>query len=142
MCLRLSNEQGFSLVELVTTMVILGIVAFVAMPFLRTTDSSLLTSRDGIIAALSQAQQVAMARDSAANPVTLQVSASSISVQENGIDLVSPGAEYPFNLPNGVSITGGLGTLQYDKLGRTTATTISLNSGQATITVEASGYAH
>jgi Tfp pilus assembly protein FimT len=138
---RISRELGFSFLELVTVIVILGIVVFVAMPRLRVSDSGLLTSRDAIIAALSHAQQVAMARDSAANPVTIQVNADSVAVQEGGVNLVSPGAEYPFNLPTGVTVTGGVGTLHYDKMGRTSPTTISLNDGQATIAVETSGYA-
>lgn len=83
-----------------------------------------------------------MARDSATNPVTVQVNAGSVTVQENGTNAISPGAEYPFNLPNGVSVTSGSGILHYDKLGRTTPTVISLNGGEASITVEASGYAY
>ncbi|MEX1032458.1 MAG: hypothetical protein WDZ30_03790 [Cellvibrionaceae bacterium] len=136
------NALGFSLIELVTIIVVLGALAFFAMPRLRVSDSSLLTSRDAIIAALSHAQQVAMARDSAANPVTLVATANLIEVRENGEVVTSPGAEYPLTFPNGVSITGGIGTLDYDKLGRTAATAISLNNGQATVTVEASGYAY
>lgn len=140
--LRKREGQGFSLVELVTIMVIMGALAFVAMPRLRVSDSSLLTSRDAIIATLSHAQQIAMARDSAANPISLVVNANAIEVQENGATATSPGADYPLTFPSGVSITGGLGTYNYDKLGRTTAASISLNSGQVTISLEESGYAH
>jgi prepilin-type N-terminal cleavage/methylation domain-containing protein len=108
MYLQSAKEQGFSFVELIATIVILGIIAFVAIPMFQSSGSSLLTSRDAIIAALSHAQQIAMARDSAANPVTLQVSANSVAVQENGINVAAPGADYPFNLPNGVTVTGGV----------------------------------
>lgn len=139
---RRSRELGFTLVELVAILVVMGALAFFAMPRLRISDSSLLTSRDAIIAALSHAQQIAMARDSASNPVTLVVTSSSIEVQENGAIVTSPGADYPLTFPSGVSITGGLGTLEYDKLGRTSPSAISLNGGQATVSVEASGYAY
>lgn len=143
--LRRLREQGFTLVELVTTIVILGILAFFAMPRLGVSDSSLLTSRDAIIAAASHAQQIAMARDSATSAITLVVSANAIEVQESGNAAVSPGADYPLTFPSGVNVTSGLGSLSYNKLGGTehgSALTISLNNGQASVTVEESGYAH
>jgi len=139
---KLQKALGFSLIELVTIIVVLGALAFFVLPRLRVSDASLLTSRDQLIAALSHAQQVAMARDSAANPVTFVATATTFDVQENGSSVDLPGVDYPITLPNGVTITAGTGTLDYDKLGRTTATTISLNSGGASVTVEASGYAH
>ncbi len=139
---RRSQELRFTLIELVAMIVIMGALAFFAMPRLGVSDSSLLTSRDGIIAAASHAQQIAMARDGATNPVTLVVGANAIEVRENGATAASPGADYPLTFPNGVSITGRLGIYNYDKLGRTTAATISLNSGQVTISLEESGYAH
>ena len=134
--------QGFSLLELVTIIVVLGALAFFALPRLRPSDTQLLTSRDTIVAALAHAQQIAMARDSATNPITVVVGVSTIDVQENGVSVDLPNVDYPLSFANGVSATAGTGTLSYDKLGRTAATTINLNSGGATITVEASGYAH
>jgi MSHA pilin protein MshC len=139
---RRQNVLGFSLLELVTIIVVLGALAFFALPRLRPSDASLLTSRDTIVAALSHGQQAAMARSSASNPITVVVNSTSIDVQESGVSIDLPNINYPIALPNGVTVTAGTGTLQYDKLGRTSATSISLNSGGAMITVEASGYAH
>lgn len=139
---RRRDVLGFSLVELVTIIVVLGALAFFALPRLQPGNTALLTSRDTIVAALSQAQQVAMARDSATNPVTVVINANTIDVRENGASINLPNANYPITLPGGIAVTAGTGTLQYNKLGRTNATSISLNSGGAIITVEASGYAH
>ncbi|GAB1266084.1 hypothetical protein NBRC116493_17020 [Aurantivibrio infirmus] len=139
---RIGRSHGFSLVELITVLVIVSALSFVVLPRLRISDSSLLTSRDKIVAALTHAQQIAMARDSASNPITFVVSANSVDVRENGSSVDLPGVDYPLAFANGVSATAGTGTLSYDKLGRTSATVISLNNGQVTITVEASGYAH
>ena len=135
------SSKGFSLLELITIIVVLGALAFFALPRLRPSDTSLLTSRDTLVAALTHAQQIAMARDSASNPITAVITTSSIDVQENGSSVDLPNIDYPISLPNGVSVTGGVGILNYDKLGRTSPTTIVLN-GSTLINVEASGYAH
>lgn len=139
---RLYKVLGFSLIELITVIVIAGALAFFALPRLQLSDTSLLAGRDTIIVALSHAQQVAMARDSTSNPITVVLNAGSVDVRENGASISLPGASYPITFPNGVTITAGTGTLDYNKLGQTTASSIALNGGQATVTVEASGYAH
>ena len=139
---RRSDVLGFSLLELITIIVVLGTLAFFVLPRLQPSNASLLTSRDIIVAALSHGQQVAMARDSATNPITVIVGATTIDVRENGTSVVLPNADYPVSLPNGVSVTTGTGTLSYDKLGRTNATSLLLNGGGVTITIEASGYAY
>ncbi|MGH1469852.1 MAG: pilus assembly FimT family protein [Cellvibrionaceae bacterium] len=136
------KNVGFSLIELISVIVMLGIISFFALPKLRVSDSSVMTSRDMIIAALSHTQQIAMARDSSSNPVTIVFTSSSIDVRENGMSINFPGVSYPFSLPNGVTISSGTGTMNYDKLGKTSSTTISLNDGSAVITVEESGYVY
>ena len=139
---RLNKVLGFSLIELVTIIVIIGALAFFALPRLQLTDTSLLTSRDIIVTALSHAQQVAMARDSASNPITVELTVNAIDVRESGASVSLPAVTYPMMLPSGIAVTAGTGTFDYDKLGQTAATSIVLNGGQASITVEASGYAH
>ncbi|MGI1678362.1 MAG: prepilin-type N-terminal cleavage/methylation domain-containing protein [Cellvibrionaceae bacterium] len=139
---NIKKDLGFSLIELISVIVMLGIISFFALPKLRVSDSSVMTSRDMIIAALSHVQQVAMARDSVSNPVTIVFTSSSFDVRENGVSINFPGASYPFSLPNGVVISSGIGTMNYDKLGKTSPVSISLNSGSAVITVEESGYAY
>jgi len=137
-----SRSHGFSLIELITVLVIVAVLSFAVLPRLRISDSSLLTSRDKVVAALAHAQQIAMARDSVSNPITFVITSSSVDVRENGSSVDLPGVDYPLLFANGVTATSGTGTLNYDKLGRTTATVISLNNAQVTITVEGSGYAH
>ncbi|GAB1259526.1 prepilin-type N-terminal cleavage/methylation domain-containing protein [Aurantivibrio plasticivorans] len=136
------TAKGFTLLELVTIIVILGVLTFFTLPRLNISDSSLLAGRDTVVAAANHAQQVAMARASVSNPITLVVNTASIDVQESGNSVVIPGVEYPISFENGVSVTAGTGVLAFDKLGRTTPTTISLNNGGASVAVEASGYAH
>lgn len=122
-------------------MVLLGIVSI--MLFSRTGSvgtAAVQSGRDDLIAALFFAQQTAMMRPN----ISLVVATNSISVNENGAPVT--GTHYPLAMPNGVALSP-VGTLTYDKLGRTTATTITLtgsgnSSGvSARIRVEASGYA-
>lgn len=133
---------GFSLIELIAVIVILGALAFFALPRLQVQDSSLLASRDMVRAALSHAQQVAMARDSVSNPIIFEATATTVDVRENGISLSLPSISYPTSLPNGITITNGTGVLAYNKMGQTTASSIDINGGAATVIVEGSGYAH
>lgn len=134
------KSSGFSLVELITIMVLLGIVSIVLMTRMTGTNTAAIqSSRDDLIAALFFAQQQAMMREN----ISLVIANNSITVNENNAPIVVP--NNPLQLPNGVAVTPVV--LNYDKLGRTTATTITLtgsgnSSGvSARVRVEASGYA-
>jgi len=104
---------------------------------------SVQASRDDVIAALFYAQQIAMARDSATNPIRLVTTATSVNVTENGTPLLHAGVQYPLVLGSGVSLSPA-STLNFDKLGQTTASvfTLSRSGVSATITVSDSGYAN
>lgn len=142
-----SSDRGFSLIELITVMILIGIVSVTLFSRVGSVGTAAIQSgRDDLIAALFFAQQTAMMRPN----ITLEVTNNSISVNENGVPIT--GTHYPLAMPAGVAldIVGPLippRTLSYDKLGRTTATTITLTgSGNssgvlARIAVEASGYA-
>lgn len=135
-----SKQHGFSLVELITVVILLGVISVSLFSRLDVTRTSAIqSSRDDLIAALFFAQQQAMMRSN----ISLVVTANRISVNENNAAI--PGTSYPLTVPAGVALTPV--TLTYDKLGRTTATTITLtgsgnSSGvSARVRVEASGYA-
>ncbi len=131
-------QRGFTLIELIAVMVIVGVMSVTLFSKLGSINSTnAQAGRDDLIAALFFAQQTAMARSG----VQLVVTASSVSVTEN-LPPVTALLGYPLNFSSGVSATPI--TFSYDKLGRTTAGIISLTAsgGSATVTVEASGYAH
>ena len=138
-----NSERGFSLIELITVMILLGILSVVLFSRLGSTNTAVVQgSRDDLIAAFSLAQQTAMMRPD----ITLVITASSISVNENGNPIT--GSVYPLTMPSGVSLasTPSLpgGTFNFDKLGRTTAATITVTgaSASAQVSVESSGYAY
>ncbi len=135
-----SCQLGFTLIELVAVLVLVGVLSVTLFFRLGNVHSAAIqSSRDDLIAALFFAQQQAMMRSN----ISLVVTSNRISVNENNAAI--PGTSYPLTVPAGVALTPV--TLTYDKLGRTTATTITLtgsgnSSGvSARVRVEASGYA-
>ena len=134
------GERGFTLIELITVMILVGIISVTLFSRLGSVNSAnIQAGRDDLIAALFFAQQTAMARSN----IQLVLSTNSVSVTENGAPIKVHAQGYPLALPSGVTVTPM--TLSYDKLGRTTAATIALSATgglSASITLEASGYAH
>ncbi len=133
------TQQGFTLIELITVMILVGIISVTLFSRLGSVNSAnIQAGRDDLIAALFFAQQSAMARSN----IQLILSTNSVSVTENGTPIKVHAQGYPLTLPSGVTVTPM--TLTYDKLGRTTAATITLSATgglTASITLEASGYA-
>ena len=134
------GEQGFTLIELIAVIILISIMSVTLFSRLGSVNSAnIQAGRDDLIAALIFAQQTAMAR----NNIQLIITVNTVSVTENGIPIKVHAQGYPLAFPSGVTTTPV--TLSYDKLGRTTATTISLSATgglSASITLEASGYAH
>ncbi len=135
--------RGFSLIELITVMILLSVVSIVLFSRIGLVGTApIQSSRDDLIAALFFAQQQAMMRPN----VTLVLTTNTISVNRDNVPIVVNSGFYPLTMPRGVALPAL--TLSYDKLGRTTATTITLtgsgNSGglTTTIQVDASGYAY
>jgi MSHA pilin protein MshC len=135
------KQSGFSLVELIAVLIIASII------FIYIGDNSgqrgleLQSTRDDVIAGLFYAQQIAMARQNNSNPVRfVSDGISTVDIQESGASVNGDG--YPLTLPVGFTLSSA--TLNYDKLGRTTPTTLTLSgSGSSVnITIESSGYVH
>lgn len=136
------RHQGFTLLELITVMILVGIMSVVLMSRMGGVNTAgVQAGRDSLIAACFFAQQTAMARAAPGNPVLLVISGNTINVTENGNALVG----YPLTLSGGVTLTATDPNFAYDKLGRTSpgSVTIDHSSGTfVTITIAASGYAH
>ena len=129
------------MVELIAVVILTGILAVTFLSRIGTASiADIQTSRDDIIAALFFAQQTAMARDN----IQLSITANTVNVTENGNPIRIHSDAYPLTLPSGVSVISTRPTYAYDKLGKTTpgSITVSRDGVSATITVEASGYAH
>ena len=145
----MKRMAGFTLVELVMTLVILGILAAIAVP--RFFETSIFQSRgfaDQVQASLRYAQKIAIAQHRftcvafTLNSITLSTGATAAC----GTLLVSPtgDASYVITAPAGI-VFGALPTnFNFDALGRPSINqTITVGGATNPIIVEAeTGYAH
>lgn len=142
-------EQGFSLIELIAVVIIVGIIAAVGSARIAPTNTMQLhASRDTLLTVLLVAQQKAMVQN---NAVQLIASDSQIDIRQdvndNGVfsedeSIRFGGVTYPLTLTGNVMLTSA--TLDYDHLGRVTPTTLVLTQGSnsVTVTVTGTGYAY
>jgi MSHA pilin protein MshC len=149
------NQRGFTLVELITVMVIAGILAVAAIP--RFIDHASFDSRafyDRTISTLRYAQKLAIAQrrfvcvEIAGNVITLTYDETPRSATHTvatcpGSALTSPATgatPYTIAAPSGVTVDAA--TFNFDALGSTTAQSIAV-SGYGDVIVEAgTGYVH
>lgn len=142
-----TTQRGFTMVELITTMIIIGILAAVAMP--KFFDHGTFDSRgfhDQVISTLRYAQKAAIAQH---RYVCVAFTASSLTLTYGvtaacGSNLSGPTGQTPYsvNAPSGVTLSG-YANYSLDALGRPSASSVIAVSGSTSITVEAeTGYVH
>lgn len=143
------NQRGFTLVELVMTMVIIGILGAVVAP--RFFDADAFKARgfaDQVQASLRYAQKGAIAQNRTvcaaftSNSVTLSIGATTAC----GTPLQSPtgDASYVINAPSGIVFSATPAAFSFDALGRPSlAQIINVTGATNAITIEAgTGYVH
>jgi MSHA pilin protein MshC len=148
------RQRGFTLIELVVTMIVLGILAVAIVPrmdLVRGFDE--IGYRDRVRATLEYARKSAVAQRRNVR-VTITASAVSVEVQQSTPEGAGAGAWVALNLPGsnannfappaGTTLAPANDTVIFDALGRPDAAKAYVVSGGAgTITVEAeSGYVH
>jgi MSHA pilin protein MshC len=153
----LTNQRGFTLTELMTVIVIVGIVSVTALP--RFFDQGSFESRgfrDQAVATLRHAQKVAIAQHRfvcvafTANAITLTYDPDSPSAAHTtatcpGNALTSPAGAVPYTVtaPGGVILGSFVSPMNFDALGKPSASQSITVSGSAAITIEAeTGYVH
>ncbi|MFA6270800.1 MAG: GspH/FimT family pseudopilin [Candidatus Paceibacterota bacterium] len=147
-------QPGFTLVELITVMLIIGILAVVVLPrldLLRGFDE--IGYRDKVKATLEYARKSAVAMRRQVR-VTIAASGLTIEFQQQTPELEGTAGWSPLNLPgsstntfaapSGVSLAPASATIIFDALGRPDAAqSFTVSGGAGTIIVEAeTGYVH
>jgi MSHA pilin protein MshC len=148
-------QRGFTLVELVMTIVILGIIAAVAAP--RFFDNNVFQSRgfaDQVQATLRYAQKEAIAQHRnvcvtftlpAPSAITLRIASLSGAASPCDTNLISPtGGPYVITAPAGIVFAVLPTAFNFDALGRpNVAQTINITGATNSITIEPeTGYVH
>jgi MSHA pilin protein MshC len=149
-------QPGFTLIELITVMLIIGIMAFIVLPrfdLLKGFDE--IGYRDKVKATLEYARKSAVAMRRQVR-VTIAASGLTVDFQQQTPEGEGAAAWSPlllsgtntntFAAPNGVTLTPDTATITFDPLGRPvtlTAASLTVSGGAGTITVEAeTGYVH
>ncbi len=149
------RESGFTLIELITIMIVIGVLAVVALP--RFWDNDVFQSRgfsDQVQAAMRYGQKVAIAQRrnvcvafTLPAPSTITLSVASVEGSASACDtaLVAPtGGAYVITAPGGIAFTALPTDFNFDASGRPTVSqTLGVTGSANTITIEAeTGYVH
>lgn len=152
---RAAGQGGFTLIELVMTMIVVGILAVVILP--KFFDNSVFESRgfhDETLAVLRYAQKAAVAQRHTVcvtfttTPVSVVLTMASLSPPSTVCDmnLTGPtgGAPYQITAPSGVSYAATPASFYFTALGQANSgQTLQIAGVAKTITVEAeTGYVY
>ncbi len=148
-----ASERGFTLIELIMVMVIVGILAVVVTP--RLFDANVFKSRgfaDQVQATLRYAQKEAIAQHRnvcvamTASDITLTIASASGAASACNTNLVLPGqAANKISTPSAaITLIPATASFVFDALGKpSVANTIAISGASNNIVVEAeTGYVH
>jgi len=138
---QVSKQSGFTLIEMVTVIVILGIMAVAILPrFLGPSNFDSRTASDILISSLRQAQQLAMSKAPSANVSVTTDNASKrirISYTESGVQNID------INISSNITITST--SITFLKSGAANIggqQTITITPNPRSVCIETTGYAH
>lgn len=138
------GEAGFSLIEIISVILLLGIIAAVVAPKFDTSGINADTTADSIKADLKFVQELAMSR----NPQTAGAIGITFTQGASSYTITDPGSSGIFTqtrtLPQGITITSATTTLSFDKYGEpeiaTASVSIQISVGGQTKTISVEQY--
>lgn len=142
------------MVELVATMVIIGILAFNALPrFSLISEFQAAAFRDQVVAALRYGQKSAVSHrrlvcaDVTPTGITLRIAASNPASDCGGATLNGPDGQTAYVSASSAMISGGVGTMYFQPSGTVTSAggaitnfSVSINGAESVNVTGATGY--
>ena len=143
------RHRGFSLVELIVTILVLGILAVVVLPRLGGNDFDALKFYDESLAAVRYAQKVAVAQNTQVFVISTPTSLSVCYAAGCGTRVLDPSKNAPFIVTPGsagIGLQSPPATFSFNGLGKPSAGPVTfsfLGAPARSFTVEAeTGYVH
>jgi len=122
-------HKGFSLIELLAIITIMGVLSVLVIPRLSFTQPDLFQSRVHLVQALNTARHTALFSSTRADRVQLSLSNNTISIRKNMVDINRSGVHYSNILLGNVRHEPQSILLSFNNLGETQAKKISLFLG-------------
>ncbi len=144
MVVSIDSQRGFTLIELVSVMVIVGVIAVTVSIRLTPSDFYLQSAKADILSAIMTARETAMSRTDGNSSITLIATNTAIDVRVNGVSINTLAETYPLTLNTNVRLSTGVGTLTFNTLGETASHSFTLEQGDfsESITISGVGYAY
>jgi len=133
----LKNSKGFTLIEMVSVILVLGIISAVAIPMFDQSSINATLVADTIQTDIQYTQELAMTRDQNVSIIFANGATSyDLPADPNGVY-----SSETRQLPQGVNIVGDT-TVTFNGSGETSATgsEVNLNAGGVTLKVVVQGY--
>ncbi len=133
----LKNQKGSTLIEIISVILVMGIIGVVAAPMFDTSTIDVSVAGDTAQGDIQYVQELAMTRDQNVS-IIFNPGSSYVVPADPGTESVYPAETREF--PNGISITTG-GTITFnsfgEKVGGTQSIILSASNGDTvTITIE------
>ena len=133
-------QPGFTLIELVVVLVLLGILAAYVAPKFDSGESTTLSQAELLAQNIRHAQAIAVAQH---KTLTVDVAGGSYSVKEGAAIINDPRSGSAFSVSLEEGVTSSTGSVDFDYMGRplsggsfiSSATSFTLASGAASSTV-------
>lgn len=137
-----SPTKGFTLVEILAVITTVSVISVVILPRLSLSNPTVNESKASLITALTTARQLAMFSSDKTNSVQFILDNNTMSIRKGNQDVTSAGINYPNSLHADVEHSPASILVNFNTLGETKGTNITLHIGDKTesVIVHPTGY--